>query len=386
MTLINAQIYTPDKTVKNGFLKFHENGEILEIGDMDALQEEAAENVMDVKGKKVLPGFIDVHIHGGNGYSSMDENYDAINKISEFHARNGTTAFLVTTSTASVDKLKSSLPVMADAVEKGVAGANLLGIHLEGPFINEKRSGAQDKSTIQVPDLSVLKEYLAAAKNTIKLVTIAPELDNEHECVKYLLDQNITVSMGHSDATFDEAVEAIKLGVNHTTHHFNGMRGIHHRDPGLAGAGLLLSEVTTELIADGFHVHPEVIKHLFATKGPDKVCLITDAVFCAGLPDGEYGRVTVTNGEVYLKDGSSLAGSSLTTIRALKNVMQYTGYSIEEVLPSLTVVPARQAGVLHEKGSLVVGKDADFLIVDEDLNIQATYVKGHPVYEVEKVR
>jgi N-acetylglucosamine-6-phosphate deacetylase len=379
LTLVNAKIYTPHRVIENGYLSFCD-GQITAIGERHDLDESIRKQI-DLKGKSLLPGFIDVHVHGGNNYSFMDEKLESFNEVSLYHARNGTTSFLATTTTSSVDKLKRSLSKLAEAIDNGVHGAQILGVHLEGPFINEKRSGAQDRSTILEPDLFLLKEFLASSRNQIKLVTMATERDRDHELINYLLNQNITVSIGHSDASYNEVIEAVKLGVNHSTHHFNGMRPIHHRDPGIAGAGLLLSEITTELIADGFHVHPDMIKLLFTIKGNQGVCLITDAVFCAGLPDGEYERVTIINGEVTLKDGSSLAGSTLTTIKALKNAIQYTGLPIEDLLPSLTLVPARQIGVSEQKGSLEPGKDADFLIVDERLDIEATYVKGKPVYE-----
>ena len=379
VTLINAKIYTPNKRIENGYLCFSE-GQITTLGEMHNLDVSSGQYI-DLKGKGILPGLIDVHVHGGNNYAFMDENLETINEVSLYHARNGTTSLLATTTTASADKIKRSLSVLADAIDHGVDGAEILGVHLEGPFINEKRGGAQDRSTILEPDLFLLKEFLTASRDTIRLVTMATERDKEHELTTYLLSKKITVSIGHSDATYHDVLEVVKLGVNHTTHHFNGMRPMHHRDPGLAGAGLLLSELTTELIADGFHVHSDLIKLLFSVKGSQGVCLITDAVSCAGLPDGDYDRVTITNGKVMLKDGSSLAGSTLTTIQALKNVLHYTGLSIEDVLPSLTLVPARQIGVSDRKGSLELGKDADFLIVNDRLDLEATYVKGKAVYE-----
>jgi len=382
MLLTNGRIYTPDRLIESGFIQVDTFGKIVAIGVMNELEDIEMDVVIDLGGKQLLPGFIDVHIHGGDGCSFMDASYETIEKITQFHARNGTTALLATTSTSSKDKILTALERLVEAQKQGVSGSDIVGIHLEGPFINEKRSGAQDKDTILAPDLHVLNEFVSAAAGTMRLVTLAPERENGLELVKYLVENNITVTAGHSDASYDEVIEAVQAGITHTTHHFNGMRPIHHRDPGLAGAGLLLPELTTELIADGFHVHPEMIKLLFQIKGSDKVCLITDAVFCAGLPDGEYDRVTVTNGEVYLKDGSSLAGSSLTMMKALKNVLHFTGLSLEEVLPSLTQVPARQAGISDVKGSLEVGKDADFLIVDEKLDIQSTYVRGRNVFSI----
>ncbi|TVY11321.1 N-acetylglucosamine-6-phosphate deacetylase [Paenibacillus cremeus] len=376
---VNGRLYTPNGIVENGRILVSSNGQIEAIGGPE-LEAAPGAVIEDVAGASVLPGFIDVHVHGGNGFNMMEGTLNDLNEMSTFHAAHGTTSFLATTSTNAKEKTIRALQCAAEAHTTGLSGADLLGVHLEGPFINDKRRGAQKREHIRLPSPSELAEYIAASGNTIRLVTLAPEVEGGFKAVEWLVNRGISVSIGHSDATFEQVERAVKLGVNHTTHHFNGMSPLHHREPGVAGAGLILNEITTELIADGIHVHPAVIKLLFETKTPENVCMITDAVTCAGLPDGEYGHVTMTNGQIYLKDGSSLAGSSLTTIQALKNVMQFTGYPMEHILPSLTLVPARQIGVQDRKGSLEKGKDADFLLVDDELEIQATYVKGHAVY------
>jgi N-acetylglucosamine-6-phosphate deacetylase len=259
-------------------------------------------------------------------------------------------------------------------------GAELLGVHLEGPFLNAARAGAQNKSHLRAPDVDALRRYMEASGNGIRLATLAPELEGGTEATAMLAQAGVTVSIGHSDATYEQALEAVRRGASQTTHHFNGMSPLHHREPGVAGAGLLCPELTTELICDGIHVHPAVVKLLFDVKGAQNVCMITDAVGPAGLPDGDYGEITMKDGQIWLKDGSSLAGSSLTMLQALKNAMRFTGYPLEKLLPSFTEVPARQIGVSDRKGSLDAGKDADFLIVDEPLTLHATYVRGREVY------
>jgi len=379
----NAKIYLLDKIIENGWMLVDEHGKILEIGEGERASV-SNEVSVDVKGMSIIPGLIDVHIHGGNGYSFMDGSYESLAEISSFHSKHGTTSFLATTSTASKEKIIKALNSASESYEKGMPGADLIGVHLEGPFINEKRSGAQEKSDIRLSSKEEIEEYLKASNHLIKLVTLAPEVENGFEAVKYFKDQGVTVSIGHSDANFQEVLEATKLGATHTTHHFNGMSPLHHREPGVAGAGMALKELTTEIIADGIHVHPEMVKLLLDVKGVWNTCAITDAVFCAGLPDGEYERVIVTKGQVYLKDGSTLAGSTLTMIQSLKNVISFTGYSLLDVLPSYTMVPARQAKVEHMKGSLEIGKDADFLIVDDNLTLYSTFVKGNEVYKISK--
>ncbi|WP_409342356.1 N-acetylglucosamine-6-phosphate deacetylase [Paenibacillus sp. MBLB4367] len=381
---INGEMYTPEGIVRNGWMLVDSSGAIEAIGSGGSpepvLSNELA--IVDLKGRSVLPGLIDVHVHGGGGFSMMDADYASLDGMSRFHAQNGTTSFLATTTTGTEERIRQALRCAASAVQAGgVTGAELLGVHLEGPFLNVKRAGAQDQSAIRLPDLAELERYVRDSGNLIRLVTLAPEMEGGMEATEWLAARGITVSIGHSDATFEEAAKAVRLGASHTTHHFNGMRPLHHREPGLAGAGMMLSELTTELIVDGIHVHPALVKLLFDTKGARGLCMITDAVFCAGLPDGEYEHVTMKDGKVYLPDSSSLAGSSLTSIRALQNMAAYTGYPVETILPSFTETPARQCGALARKGTLEPGKDADFIVVDDKLELFATFVRGRNVYE-----
>lgn len=375
----NANLYTPLGVIVHGMMLVNPNGTIDSIGPSGSINGDNAQ-IIDASGLTILPGFIDLHIHGGNGFNVMDANYESINEISKFHASQGTTSFLPTTTTDTKEAISRALMSVAEAVEEGVSGADILGIHLEGPFLNQKRKGAQKEKDIRIPTINELEYYSSISKQLIRLVTLAPEIKGGFEAVQYLNGLGVTVSAGHTDATYEQIMEAVKLGISHTTHHFNGMSPFHHRDPGVAGAGLLSTSLTTELIADGIHVHPAVVKLLFDIKSCENICVITDAVTCCGLQDGEYGNVRMIDGQVYLKDGSSLAGSSLTTIQALKNILDFTGYPLEKVLPSLTSVPAREIHMEHQKGTLECGKDADFLVVNDELEITATYVRGTEVY------
>ncbi|MBW7455605.1 N-acetylglucosamine-6-phosphate deacetylase [Paenibacillus sepulcri] len=377
---INAELYTPEGVIKQGRMLIDGEGRIKATGGPELSYGENV-RIFDAEGLKIVPGFIDVHIHGGNGFHVMGGTYEDLDGISKFHARHGTTSFLATTTTAANERITKALQCSAEAVQRGVSGAEILGVHLEGPFLNVKRRGAQSKDEIRNPDAWEIEHYIQSANQLIRLVTLAPEVEGGKEAVRHFLEHGVTVSAGHSDATYEQAVAFIGQGVNHTTHHFNGMRPFHHREPGLAGAGLMCPELTTELIADGIHVHPAAVKLLFDVKSPMNVCMITDAVTCCGLPDGEYGEVVMTAGQIYLKDGTSLAGSSLTMIQALKNVISYTGLPMEQILPSLTRVPARQIRMDHRKGTLESGKDADFLVMDHELNIVSTFVVGREVYQ-----
>ncbi|WP_164821648.1 N-acetylglucosamine-6-phosphate deacetylase [Paenibacillus koleovorans] len=378
LVLQNGSIYTPGGVIENGYLIVRENGEIEAIGAGQAPSAGDAE-VRDCTGLLVLPGFIDVHVHGGGGVGMLEATFEGLEGMSRYHAQFGTTAFLATSSTTDMDRIKRALRNAAESIGK-TTGAELAGIHLEGPYLNEIRRGAQSKDHIRLPQIDEIQELLNEAGGHIRLVTLAPEVEGGLKASAWLAEQGVTVSAGHSNATFAEMEAAVQHGVNHTTHHFNGMSPFHHRDPGLAGAGMILPELTTELICDGIHVHPGAVKLLFEVKKPEGVCMITDAIFAAGLPNGDYKNIVVKDGVIMLSDGSSLAGSSLTMLQALKNVIRFTGLSLETVLPSLTAVPARQVRLDQTKGSLEPGKHADFLLLTPELELQATFVRGKEVY------
>ncbi|NMO95568.1 N-acetylglucosamine-6-phosphate deacetylase [Paenibacillus lemnae] len=375
-----ADIYLPSGKFARGHLLVSEDGRIEAAGKQIGHQPEEV-NIHEAEGLIIVPGFIDVHVHGGNGCNVMDAKYESLNEMSRFHAARGTTSFLATTNTSNQEHLISALACAADAITKGVEGAEMLGIHLEGPFISLKRRGAQLADDVRLPTPGQIDELIQASGHMIKLVTLAPELDGGMEAVTQFRSHGITVSAGHSDATFQQIKEAVTRGVTHTTHHFNGMSPLHHRDPGLAGAGLMLPELTIELIADGHHVHPAVVRMMYDLKKALQICAVTDAVTSCGLPDGDYGYKEMREGQVYLKGTNTLAGSSLTMIDALRNIMSFTGLSLEEVLPSFTTVPARQVGIDFRKGSLEAGKDADFLVLDSGLNVMSTWVKGRKVFD-----
>jgi N-acetylglucosamine-6-phosphate deacetylase len=387
--LINCTIYTGNDKWMDGSLTVGSDGKIARIGDADSGLDSAADsnctdlNVIDLQGAIIVPGFVDVHVHGGGGYDILRGDAEDFAGTARFHARHGTTSFLPSTGSASHEH---TLKVLANAraamAERREDGAEPLGIHLEGPYINPIRKGAMDESVLRLPDLTEMQRYIEASGGHIRLVTMAPELPGGEAFVRAMIDSSIRVSIGHSDASYEEVVAAAEWGATHTTHHYNGMRPLHHRDPGVAGAGLMLPGLTTELICDGVHVHPAAVKFTFEVKGEWNVCAITDAVAYAGMPDGEYGESVVLGGEIYLKGTRTLAGSCATMLDSLKKVLAYTGRPLEQVLPSFTAVPAREAGAGDRKGSLEPGKDADFLILDNEksLRLLGTYIRGKAVY------
>jgi N-acetylglucosamine-6-phosphate deacetylase len=382
---INADLYTPWEHIPNGRLLVMPDGRVGAVGGEEIEAPEGAE-IADVKGCKLIPGFVDIHVHGGGGFDAMEGEDDLLG-MSRYHAMFGTTSYAATTMTAPPEKLVHSLQSMKHLAESdwnGKTGAQMIGIHLEGPYLNRVRGGAQNPDLLRTPDTVEIERFLEAAGGWIRLVTIAPELHGAEDSIRLLHSQKITVSAGHTDALFAEMEQAITWGVSHTTHHYNGMRPFHSREAGATGAGLLLPELTIELIADGFHVSPPAIQMAFLLKGTERIALITDAVHCAGCPDGDYESeglpIRMEGGKVMLSDGSSLAGSTLNMLRALMNALQMTGLPLERVLPSATAVPARQVGLQDRKGNLRTGYDADFVLIDNEWQVRATYVKGTKVY------
>ncbi len=359
------------------------DGKIAEIGPMDEVDSvPAGARIVNLTGRIVLPGFVDVHVHGGGGWDLLRGAPEDFIGTARFHAAHGTTSLLATTGGAPETHTVRLLRHAREAIERqDTGGADIFGVHLEGPFINPLRKGAFEESWLHPPDDGEMDRYIEASGDTIRLVTMAPELPGGEAFVRRLCTQGIRVSIGHSDASFDQAAQAVDWGARHTTHHFNGMSPLHHRDPGVAGAGFMLPALTTELIADGIHVHSAVIKFLFDVKGAWNVCVITDAVSPAGLPDGDYGQTEMAGGKIYMKGTRTLAGSTSTMLESLQRVLSYTGRTLENVLPSFTAVPAREAGADNRKGTLEKGMDADFLILNDRLELLETYVRGRKVFD-----
>lgn len=377
----NATLYTPDGVIANGQMLVGGDGRIEAVGPQTAADAPGAVR-RDAGGALLLPGLIDVHNHGGFGAHTNDARLESLQTMSRYHAANGTTAFLPTTNTDEAERIEAALRTAARAMEREhMDGADIAGIHLEGPFLSVSKRGAQRKEHLMPPTPSQRVRFYDAAEGKLKLATIAPEIEYGMDAVEWFAARGVTVSIGHSNATYDEAMEAVRRGARHTTHHFNGMSALHHREPGVTGAGLSCDDLTIEIIADGHHVHPAVIKAAFAAKTPQRVCLITDSVDCAGLPDGEYGSRRMADGIIKLIDSDTLAGSALTAWRGLCNTIRYTGLSLEAVLPSFTSVPARQAGIGERKGTLAAGMDADFILVSPQLELLSTHVRGRVVYE-----
>ncbi|MCR8847566.1 N-acetylglucosamine-6-phosphate deacetylase [Rossellomorea sp. SC111] len=385
MLILNGTIYAEDTVYEKGYIKI-ENGMITEIGDRSRLAGTDDYKVISLPyGYSVVPGMIDIHIHGVNGSDTMDATREALDTMTRTLPKEGTTSFLATTMTEGSDAIEKALKNTADYMSNHQKDgqAEILGLHLEGPFINPDRAGAQPLNRIQKPSVDTFKRWQALSQNHIKLVTLAPELDEDYELIRYLKENGIVSSVGHSSATFDEVGEAIDAGLSHVTHLFNQMSGLHHREPGIAGASFLRQELMVELISDGIHVRPEVIQLAFNQITDERLILITDSMRAKCLKNGQYDlggqMVTVKDGKALL-DEDTLAGSVLKMKDAFSNIQSFTTSDMRSAIKMTAENPAKQLNVFGRKGSIAPMKDADIVLLDENKDVYTTICKGKIAY------
>lgn len=330
----------------------------------------------------LTPGFIEVHTNGAGGYDAMDSAPDTLIQMARVLARFGTTAFLPTLITAPKAEILRGLTSLAQAVETARGGATPLGIHLEGPFLSPSRRGTHPMECLRPPTIEFLTEALDAARGRLKILTLAPELPGALEVIERLRRDGVIAALGHSDATYEETQQGIEAGARHAVHLFNAMRPFNHRDPGIIGAILNDDRISAEIITDGIHVHPQVVRTLFRAKRRDGIVLSTDSISAAAMPDGGYllsgKRVTVTGGVCRDADGR-LAGSSLTQDQALRHLMAWAEISAAEAVAAATVNAARVLG-LENKGRIRPGADADLVLLSDRWEVETTIVLGEIVY------
>lgn len=335
----------------------------------------------DATGATLLPGFIDLHVHGGDGAEAMDADVDGLRSMARFHAAHGVTGILPTTWAAPEGRIRDALASIAAAAGPVDGGATILGAHLEGPWINPARTGAQDPAGIRPPDAAEARRLLDSG--VVRLVALAPELDGAADVIAECRERGVAVAAGHTEATFEEMGEAVRLGVRNVTHTYNAMAGFGHREPGTVGAALAFPELRCELIADGVHVHPAAMAVLARAKGPGGVVLVSDATRAAGLPDGPVdlgGRPAHhCGGAVRLPDGR-LAGSALTLDVALGIFRRASGWGWEALWRAAAGNAADVLG-LAGKGRLAAGADADLVVVDDAGTVRLTVVEGRVVYQ-----
>ncbi|WP_026699605.1 N-acetylglucosamine-6-phosphate deacetylase [Salibacterium aidingense] len=385
--LRNVTVVNPDHTMDNAYVLV-KGGKIAAIGEDQYITQDLPEIVEEKEvesGAVLVPGMIDVHIHGTNNVDTMDATQEALKTMAETLPSEGTTSFLATTITQHPDLITKALKNAASfAAEDRSAGcAEMIGVHLEGPFFSKDKAGAQPKEHLMQADVELFQKWQKEAEGLIKWVSLAPEQDPDHALIRYLTKNGVITAAAHSNASLEEVEKAANSGVSHVTHLFNGMSGLHHREPGVASAALLNQNVTNEIIADGVHVHPAMVKLAFHMKGAAGLLLITDSIRAKCLHNGTYDlggqTVTVEGNKPYLEDGT-IAGSMLKMNEAMRNILDYTGCTVEEAAAMTAWNAAAKLG-LSRKGSIEPGKDADFVLLDREKEVLRTWCRGEIAYE-----
>ena len=386
MTAIYAsRIFTPQEQLTDSVI-LTEDGRIIAIGHRDEVKIPAGAIDYIAAGMLVAPGFVDVHIHGAGGHDVMEATPAALDCITSTVARYGTTSILATTVTASVDETCRSLEGIAQYIrahekfeqQSTAPGAEILGIHLEGPFISKARRGVHPPGAIVRPSVQILEKFRAAADGLIRIITVAPEIPGALDLIQAAVANGIVAAIGHTDANYEQTQAAIQAGARHTVHFYNAMRPFSHRDPGIIGAVLTEPDVSAEVIADGIHVAGPAIQVLLGTKGFDTVLLASDATAATGMPDGNF---RLGNFEVVVKDGvcrnaeGKLAGSTLTLDRALRYIVAL-GVPLVDALRMATILPARRVSLAGKKGIIALGADADLLVLTPDLRVVGVMTRG----------
>ncbi|MHA1593748.1 MAG: N-acetylglucosamine-6-phosphate deacetylase [Candidatus Baldrarchaeia archaeon] len=388
IALIGKDVITPFKRIRNGMViidgeRISYVGPVIDIPSTEKIE------VIDASKYHIVPGFIDIHAHGALGCNVMDASIESLRKISEHFARHGVTAFLATTFTAPHERLLSVVKSVHMSVNSVTSGAEILGIHLEGPWLNKEKAGSQPSRWLRLPSKEEFLELYKASNGIIRMVTIAPELKGAIEVIEIARKMGVVPSAGHTLATFECMIAAQKAGLSHITHMFNAMGAFHHRSPGPVGAGLIIDDLTADVIVDGVHVHPSVVKLLIRVKGVDKICLITDSTSFSGLKPGEYKifgdtKVIVERGACWLPNGR-LFGSVLTMDDAVRNVIKFAGIPLEDAIRMASYNPARILNMSQEMGSLTVGKVANITIIDNNICVKLTIVRGNIVFRSDSI-
>ena len=378
-----------------------EESKIVAVGPKSEIDVPGGCAVVDLGDAVLAPGFVDIHIHGGGGHDVMEGDPDALAAIERHLAKHGTTTYFPTTVTAAIDPTLKALEKLADAIEaaagptsakggqiwgtngesgkKGELRARPMGIHLEGPFISREKRGVHPPEHIKDADLALFERMWQAARGHVKVMTVAPEIPGGEELIREATRRGVTISLGHSNATQDQAQRGIDAGGRHATHTFNAMRPLDHREPGIIGTLLTNEHVTAEMIIDGVHVDPTIVRLFLKAKGKDGAVLVTDGISATGMPDGRYhlgGFEVEVKGDTCLSHDGRLAGSVLTLDRAVRNVMSFGGWKLEDAVGLATRNPARTVGICERKGVIAAGADADFVVLSKTGELMKTIVAG----------
>ncbi|WP_439022122.1 N-acetylglucosamine-6-phosphate deacetylase [Bacillus thuringiensis] len=382
MFIFAERFFLEGKVVGPGFLEIKDG----KFGDFSENQSDEAAEIIDYAGHWIAPGLVDTHIHGFQNHDIMDNDFQGLNEISEGLLSCGVTSFLPTTLTSSTEALDQVTEMIGTNFTK-VRGAKIKGIFLEGPFFTEKHKGAQNTKYFCDPSVEKLKDWQRLSNDSIKKIAIAPERKGAAEFIEYAVGEDIAVALAHSDATYEEAKQAVERGASIFVHTFNGMSPLHHREPGMAGAAMNLKDVFAEIICDGHHVHPAAANILMNARGRDQTVLVTDCMMAGGMPEGTYQlgeyAVEVIGGAARIA-GGSLAGSVLQLKDAVKNVVDWGIATPEEAIYMASTAPAKSIGVHGECGRIANGHAADFIVLNPELELIATYLDGACRYHLRK--
>ncbi|ELQ2337548.1 N-acetylglucosamine-6-phosphate deacetylase [Vibrio vulnificus] len=369
-----------DHWLQDAVLSVYSQGNISAIAAYDPQQHRT---VTDLGAVSLMPGLIDSHVHGSQGCDVMDATHASLNTMSRYFASLGVTGFVATTVTAPVAKIRAALAQVAKSKQQGVEGAEILGAYLEGPYFTEKNKGAHPTQWFRELAVEELDNWISYSDNQLLKVALAPEKEGALAAIRYLANQGISVMLGHTDASYQQVKLALDAGAKGIVHCYNGMRGLHHRDPGVVGAGLLHPECYVEMIADGHHVHPAAIEVAHRCCG-SRMTLITDAMCATGMPDGQYTlgeyQVEMKQGVVTTQDGG-LVGSTLTLIEGVKNIQRWLNLPFEQAWLMASHTPAKSLGIQHQLGTLEVGKRASMVALGSDFSIDKTWVNGRLVFD-----
>ena len=371
------EVYTQQQVIDTGYILIKDERII------DITTQKPSCEILDFSGYAAIPGLIDLHIHGFAGYDTMDGKINSLQEMSKSLVRYGVTGFLPTTLTHDFEKIKNAVKIVNEAIGQ-TSGAEIIGSYVEGPYITPEYRGAHPIKFMRELSLNELNELIEVSNNTIKVMTIAPEKKQAMEAIQFLTEKGIHVSIGHTNADYDITNLAIEHGARIAVHTYNGMRGFNHRDPGCVGAVLTNDQCYCECIADLQHVHPGAIKLLYKSKDNDRMLLISDSMAAADLPDGQYSlgtlAVKVENKIARTVETGSLAGSTTNLMECLKNIKDVLDIPLERTLPMVSLNQAKLLKIDHEVGSLESGKKANIVLIDEELNVKVTFVKGKIVY------
>lgn len=384
--VLKGNVVLPDKIIPRGFVSI-EGEKIVGISDREDMLKNEDGEFIDYGESYIAPGLIDLHLHGALGRDVMDCQEESLRQIAVHQARCGVTGFLGSTMSASSASILRAIETIKKA-SRYCWPSQILGVHIEGPFLSRERKGAQDPDYLKGMENADIERLAAAVQGLKSVISLAPEVDDNMRFIPQLKENGFVVAIGHTDATYEQAMESFKRGITHATHLFNAMSGFNHREPGVVGAVLDSDEVTAELIADGIHLHPAALRLALAKKGAEKLCLVTDSLKASGAENGIYRwgnlEIEVKGLRATIKGSGVLAGSVLALNRAIKNMMDWTKISLSQAINMASLYPARVLGLGKEIGSIQPGKNADLAIFDPDLGVSETVLKGRLVSRVFK--